>query len=492
MRAVYLIARREFLSYVATIGFWISLMMAPLLMGVGMAMPFLAERAQPVRHFTVVAEDPSLAQAVARELAEGQARNLRAAVSTLARLRGDEGARDRALAAFEAADEPKKLSAALAELGLDAAAAARFEIPPSKFILVPAPARDIDGLRPYLLEEKQVSTPEGPVDLFAAVLLRRDAEKGVAVEFWSTRVTAKSDLRDLVVGAMRDQIRREAYAAAGVGAAEVERISKLQPGFIELNPAREAGEARVTVSDRLPLLMSVFFGFGLWVLVFSVVNMLLTSTLEEKSNKIMDSLLASARHYEILTGKLLGVAAVSFTLLIAWGGFGALGLAGLVRAGVTLPAGVMEAATDPALLIPFIGYFVAGYLMYGAMFLAVGSLCETLQEAQTLMSPMIFILMAPMFVMPFAVTDPDSAIVTTMSWIPLYTPFLMILRLPADPPLWEIIGSTALLVATTALILWAAGGVFRMGVAGRLGPDAAKVLLGRLLRGRRTQAKAEA
>ena len=89
----------------------------------------------------------------------------------------------------------------------------------------------------------------------------------------------------------------------------------------------------VTDADKIPLFVSLFTALGLWVIIFSVVNMLLSAMIEEKGNKILEMMLASTRHHEILTGKLLGVAAVSATLLVVWGGMDLLGTVGISRLG---------------------------------------------------------------------------------------------------------------------------------------------------------------
>ena len=117
--------------------------------------------------------------------------------------------------------------------------------------------------------------------------------------------------------------------------------------------------------------------------------------------------------------------------------------------------------------------------MYGAIFLAIGSLCETIQEAQTLMTPMMFVIMGPMLLAPVVIRAPDAPIATVMSWAPLYTPFLMMVRLPSGPPLYEVVGTSIVLAASTVLILWAAGGVFRAGVVGGARPGALKAMIGR-------------
>lgn len=478
MRHIYLIARREYLSYVATVGFWISLGLVPIFMAAGFTIPALIERAQPTAYFAVIADEPALAAAIDQRMAEERRDRWRQAIGALARVRGDRAA---ALKAFDAAAPGEEVAAAVAALGLPGEAAAGLEVARAKQVRVPAPATTPEALRPYLMGDKTIDTPEGPRALHAAAFLTRKADGGVAIDYWSANLT-ETELLALIRSAVRAEMREAALTAAGVSAEAVRDADKLSPTVTELTPERAATEAEVTLSDRMPYLVATMLGIGLWVVIFSVVNMLLTSTIEEKANKILETLLSTARLYEILTGKLLGVALVSATLLSVWGLAGLAVMAAARNAGGGLPPEMMSAVLDPGLLIPFAGYFIVGYLMYGSIFLAVGSLCETIQEAQTLMSPMIILLMGPMLVLPMALNAPNSPVVTAVSWVPLYTPFVMLIRLPSEPAFLEVLGTTVLTLATTIGVLWAAGGIFRAGVVGRAGPDAVKKAVIRLFR----------
>ena len=136
-----------------------------------------------------------------------------------------------------------------------------------------------------------------------------------------------------------------------------------------------------------------------------------------------------------------------------------------------------RAVLDPGLLLPAFGYFIIGYLMYGAVFLAIGSLCDTLQEAQTLMSPIMLVMFIPLFVVMAAIESPDSTVVQVVSWIPIWTPFVMIARIPSDPPLWEMLATTGLMVGFAIVVIALAGAVFRQGALGRANADSVKKML---------------
>ena len=108
--------------------------------------------------------------------------------------------------------------------------------------------------------------------------------------------------------------------------------------------------------------------------------------------------------------------------------------------------------------------FVAGYLMYGAIFLALGSLCESLQEAQTLLGPVALVLAMPMMLITPALDNPNAPIVEVASWVPLFTPFLLLIRAPTGLPWIEIAGQGAIMIVAVVIVLMLAARVFKAGV----------------------------
>jgi len=480
MRHIYLIARREYLSYVATVGFWISLCMIPVFILLGMALPALLDRASPVRNFVVIDEDGRYAAAIARSFADNRADQIGDFIESLILIEGETANLTAAQHALKQGKSEAEIGDLLGPQRKIAMAALR-----SNFRLVEAPAHSAEGLKPFLLAQQALGfqIDEKEQFLHAAVLITSLDEGVVEIEYWSTNVNERR-LRRQVQTAVREQMRIDGFTRAGVDFSLVQRIRDLSPNITSLSPEKAADEAEVTALDRLPFIIAVVFAFVLWSVIFSVANMLLTSVIEEKSNKILDSLLCAAPLRSLLVGKLFGVAAVSFTLLAGWA------VAGIISAMVASSVvggagGQMEGAlaliVDPGLLLPFFAYFVFGYLMFGSIFLALGSLCETLQEAQTLMTPMIFVMMVPMMALGFAIQDPESPILTVLSWIPLFTPYIMMARLPTDPPMIEIIGTTVLMVVTTVLVLWGAGKVFQAGAMHQAGSDYFKKMITRWL-----------
>ena len=198
----------------------------------------------------------------------------------------------------------------------------------------------------------------------------------------------------------------------------------------------------------------------LWSLILTGASILLNSVMEEKSNRILEILLSSASATEILTGKVLGVALLTLTVLGVCGGIGAFSL---LSAAPDVALDVGQALLRDGMVFYFIAYMVGGYLMYAVLFAAIGAFCETPRDAQTLMGPIMMVLVVPILVMQMALRTPDAIVVKVLSWIPLFTPFLMSARAPAHPPVIEIVLTLIGMFAAAALMVWIAGRAFRAG-----------------------------
>ncbi|MEM1036394.1 MAG: ABC transporter permease [Pseudomonadota bacterium] len=458
MFSTYLVARRDYLGYVTAWGFWLGLLFTPVILGIFMFAPTLAQSSAPTRYFTVIESGDEFARALDREIQEIQVAVARASLDMAATVQGEESETiTRFNDAIERGDS--------IEEALEAAGGAQIPLPIQDFVRIDPPERDIDALQPYLQGNRLAQTDQGAVELFAAIIIPPD---GSAIQYWSENLQVRG-LRDLISRAEATIAEEAVFADAGVSSQLLKDAQSARRPLEEQRFRADGGQggAAVTLSDRAPFYMSMIMAFILWFLIFSVVNYLLMGTIEERSNKIFDSLLTSVKLPNLLAGKLLAVLALALTLMAFWG----LGSTLIAFVGQDyVPGGaasavtsVLAAAADPMLFVPAILSFVLGYMMYGSLFLALGSLCDTIQEAQTLMTPLIVMLMAPLFMLTFAINDAESPLIQTMSWVPVFTPFLLILRMPTDPPMWEVFAQLTLMAASTLAILWLATQVYRAG-----------------------------
>lgn len=466
MSAILLVARRDYLAYVGAWGFWVSLITAPLLVLALLFGPLLLAQAEPPRVLAVLADRPGDAQAVterfqayARAYAK---REIEAYLSAAA-----PNASAAALAAFDNAGTRQAAVAAAREVvRRDAPRAfANFPQPTPRYVVSPAPADTIDGLKPYLTGAATLPSGEG---LYGVLRIRREADVPV-VEYWSVNL-GQNEPSEYAREAMQIAMQREALAARGIGREEAERIRSFEAQVQQFDPRpTAAGAGEITMRERAPFYASLLLAFILWSVIFSVANMLLSGVIEEKSNKILDTLLTSVTPLEMLIGKLLGVAAVSLTLFLFWGALGgALINMAAQQATESSLTQIVIAFADPRLLAAFGIGFVTGYLIYGAIFLALGALCESIQEAQTLLGPVALILALPMMLVAPAFDNPNAPIIEAASWVPLFTPFLLLIRAPSGLSWVEIAGMSAMMIVSIVIILWLAAQIFRAGVVNQV------------------------
>ncbi|MEY2715647.1 MAG: hypothetical protein RIT24_1990 [Planctomycetota bacterium] len=267
--------------------------------------------------------------------------------------------------------------------------------------------------------------------------------------------------------AIAKAVEEERVARSGVDGAMLKRLaSRPEPRTTRVSPegteAKEQTELRTIIPFAFMLL--------LWICVFTSANYLLTTTIEEKSNKVMEVLLAAASPMQLLAGKILGYSMVSAVMLVMYGG---LGIAGLTTA----------ALTD---LVPFehifylVVFFLMAYLMVASMMSAVGSAVSDLREAQSLVGPVMMILMVPLILWAPIIDNPNGWLATVAGFVPPATPFVMILRLTASTepiPLWQTALSIVWGFACAFGMLWIAARIFRVGVLMQGKPPTPKELL---------------
>lgn len=314
-----------------------------------------------------------------------------------------------------------------------------------------------------------------PGSLDGAVIVKPAGADGVAVDLW-TRNATDPTLEQAVHAAANDELRRDGLEKAGVAPATLKAIEARQPQITAYSPKAAGG--RVSLRDKLPGITGFAMGILLWMVVFTGAGMLLNSVIEEKSSRILEVMLTSASVPEIMGGKILGVACVTGTVLAVWLTLGSVALASLRP---DIAGDVASILFTGGMIGYLLVYFVGGYLMFATLYVTVGAFCETTREAQTLLGPMMILLSLPVAFMSQAITHPDSPLLATLSWVPIFTPFMMAARAGAEPPMWQVLGTAGVMFATTALELWVAGPAFKSGALAS-GRFDVKVFLGSLVR----------
>jgi ABC-2 type transport system permease protein len=342
---------------------------------------------------------------------------------------------------------------------------------PKSLTLVPAPAEALTAPTPGAAGAVLRRYLGGPaIDAGAArlddgvVLSNRDGQVGL--DLWTNNLSDRA-LEAQLRGALAEAVRRERLIEAGVSPQALAASERIDPAVSVYSPRSEKG-GQVSLRDRLPSLAGFAMGFLLWSTVITGAQILLVSVIEEKSTRILEVLLSSASAAEIMFGKILGAGAVTLSVLVAWGLIGA---AILATTAPSMGADLWAVLVGRGLVVYFALYLVAGYLMYASIFVSIGAFCETPRDAQTLLAPVMMVLTIPLVFMGQSIQHPDAPILATLSWVPPFTPFLMIARVASSPSLARVGGSLALMAATTALVIWICGRAFRAGALSSGRPD---------------------
>jgi ABC-2 type transport system permease protein len=270
---------------------------------------------------------------------------------------------------------------------------------------------------------------------------------------------AYTDLRDWLMRTVEQSIRDRRYAAARLDPALVDALQRSVVADTLGLWTRDA-DGRIHAAERQDVVRAVIVPmvpmFLLFFFVVISVPQLMNSVLTEKMSRISEVLLGSVSPTELMAGKLFGSVAVSLLLGLCYLGGG---LVVAARMGYA-------SSVPPALVAWFLVFLVLAMMLYGAAAMAIGAACSDVKDAQNLMLPVMLPLMLPMFAASVIIESPSSPLAVGMSLFPPATPLTMLLRvgLHPAPPVWQVALAAALTLVTTAVCVWAAGRIFRLGL----------------------------
>jgi ABC-2 type transport system permease protein len=242
-------------------------------------------------------------------------------------------------------------------------------------------------------------------------------------------------------------------------ASELTRGADLE--LIKITKSGETVEKGQSIGIAIALVLLLYMS----LLIYGIIMM--RSVLEEKTTRTMEVLISSVCPFDLLAGKILGVAATAFTQLVIWIVSLLLLLSyGAAMAATMGPDSPLAGVHIPASLIVYAAiFFVGGYFLYSAMFAAIGAACSSEHDAQQLqwlaMAPLVF----TMFIYSLVLNDPSSTMSIALSEIPFFAPVLMPLRISLQTPaFWQIGLSIVLLFSATVAAIYASAKVYRIGV----------------------------
>ncbi|WP_027495941.1 ABC transporter permease [Rhodococcus sp. JG-3] len=257
-------------------------------------------------------------------------------------------------------------------------------------------------------------------------------------------------LRAVVEGSVATQATNAALAQQGVdqnelaartGAATV-TVDAIDP------PDPEAGQRTALALSAVFLLYAQIIGFGMYVAM---------GVVEEKSSRVVELLLSTVRPLQLLWGKILGIGAVGILQLALYG------IAGV---GAGLGTGVLT-VTGAAVSVfaATLAWFILGFAFFAVLYAAGGSMVSRQEDVNSTTMPLLILIMAMFFAAFYSVSDPESTLANTLSWVPPFSAIMMPLRIAAGvtSPV-QIVGSAVLMIVTTAILAMGAAKIYQRSI----------------------------
>ena len=242
-------------------------------------------------------------------------------------------------------------------------------------------------------------------------------------------------------------------------------------------------------------LVGMVLGFLLYFILAIYGSMVMQSVIEEKSSRILEVMVSTVKPFEMLMGKILGIALVAAVQVLVWGVlivlFSAVIMPALmpenvlesvqqVQAGADVTALATQQELSPEMLTAMaslldtghlamiIGtvllYLVGGFLLFASLYAAIGASVDQAQDAQQLTTIITLPIIVAFVVTMMVMKDPNSPLVFWCSMIPFTSPIVMVARIPSGIPTWEIVTSLLLLYATFTICVWGAAKIYKIGI----------------------------
>ncbi len=271
------------------------------------------------------------------------------------------------------------------------------------------------------------------------------------------------------------------------------QIMKEVEANVSLSSIRNDKGDQASQSSMMAMAIGGILGMMLYMFLIIYGVMVMTSVIEEKGSRVLEVLVSSVKPFELMVGKILSIALVAVTQLVIWTAIIIIGGAILIPA--IMPDDIMQSVaavqsgsmmssdvsgvdpdmvsaiatiTDFGYIAEIMGYsllfLVGGFLLYSAMFAAIGSAVDTVEDSQNLQTPVTIPIILSFLILGLVSKDPNSTVVTIFSMIPLTSPIVMMSRIPYGIATWEIVLSLVLLVASFIVMVWVASKIYRVGI----------------------------
>jgi ABC-2 type transport system permease protein len=318
-------------------------------------------------------------------------------------------------------------------------------------------------------EEEVLELMKEQKDFHLLIIPELDVNNPAAFKLYSSKNSANF-VEDRLRYVLASRIKDERIKNLGL---EKEVIMQLDP-LIDINHEMVGPEGRQQDNTDQSMAVSSVASLLIYMFVFIYGSLVMRGVHEEKQNRIVEIIVSSVKPFELMMGKIIGVALVGLTQFLLWVAL----IVIITIVGVKLPdmgiqgaqAGMNEFISGllslniPLILSMFLLYFIGGYLLYSSLLGAIAAAVDNQADMQQFMLPITIPLIIAIVAMSAVIRAPHSPLAIWMSMIPFTSPIIMMARVSFDVPVHQLIISYALLVATFIFTVWIAGRIYRVGI----------------------------
>ena len=276
------------------------------------------------------------------------------------------------------------------------------------------------------------------------------------------------------------QILKSTIEEQRLGKYNIEGLDKIIEDVhadVHIRTIRIDGEQDQESSSIASYIIGIVLCMILYMFIMLYGQMVMTSIIEEKGNRVLELIVSSVKPTNLMLGKLLGIGAVAVTQILIWaiiiGVFSFAVMPSLLTGAIASSSNVelsqmLSAVGDPAFVMGLFGlltlYLILGYLFYSGIYAAIGSSVDNIQDAGQLQVFAIVPIILGMVFSMSVINDPGSNLAVVLSMIPFTSPMVMMARLPFGVPGWQIMVSILILLVSMLLLVWIAAKIYRVGI----------------------------
>ncbi|MDX5337651.1 MAG: ABC transporter permease [Cyclobacteriaceae bacterium] len=314
-----------------------------------------------------------------------------------------------------------------------------------------------------------------------------EVESPKGIQFFSLDNPSMS-LMSYLEGALKRKIEDQRLYEKGIDPQVLKEIRTT----VDIQSVTLVGEGEEKVNDAtVNYALGFVTGILIYIFIFVYGNQIMQGVIEEKSSRIVEILVSSLKPFQLMLGKIVGIGAVGLTQFLIWVVLiGTLSSIVMGVLGMQMPQQQAMEMANPefanaapdtgeladilavingidfvSIVLSFLFYFLGGYLLYGALFAAIGSAVDAPSDAQQFMFPItIPLIVSYMGLFVFVLQDPNSTTSFWLSVIPLTSPIAMMGRISYGVPFWELVLSMGLLIVGFLFTTWLAGKIYRIGI----------------------------